>query len=167
MLSCYLRDENYVGKPRLAVNIKLYNTDGGIIRKAVDILERLGLRYYLKEREQKPMMMESGKRYGAAAPMLSILVSKMDDSYRLAKLLRPWTFGEKGARLDLIIQFLARRIEKIAANGGNYRNAYLDKGDISIVCEFYRRFVTRPGNNKVLVEGLLNEHEQPSCVVVG
>jgi len=161
MLSCFVRDER--AKPKVGVEIKLYNTDGGIIKKAVDIIERLGLRYHLRERSQKPMKMESGAKYGSAAPMIALTVKNLACAYSLAKLLRPWMFGEKGHRLDLMIQYLARRLEKIKENGGNFRNIALDYGDVSIVADFYKRFVKRPGHNRHLVEGLLNECEQSAA----
>lgn len=158
MLSCWVRKDE--AKPKIGVEIKLYNTDGGIIKKAVDVIERLGLKHHLSEREQKPMKMENGSKYGAADPMMSLTVKRLDSAYALAKLLRPWMFGEKGHRLDLIIQYLARRLKKIQENGGDFQWVKLDHGDVSIVVDFYRRFVKRPGHNRALVEGLLNEYEQ-------
>jgi hypothetical protein len=160
-LSCYIRSERQ-STPKVGVEIKLYNTDAGIIRKATDILERLGLSFHLGERAQPPMMMASGEKYGGRDPMLTLTVKRMESAYLLAKLLRPWMFGDKGARLDLIVQYLARRIEKFDMVGGMLigRRVPLDREDTRLVVDFYRRFVTRPGHNRHLVEGLLNEYEQ-------
>ena len=161
-LSCHIRKKG--AKPKVGVEIKLYNTDGGIIKKAVDVVERLGLGYYLNERPQKPMQMKGGQNYGAQDPMLSLTVKNLGDAYRLGKILRPWVFGDKGNRLDLMIQYLARRLKKIHDNGGNFRNVPLDEGDLRLVVEFYRKHVKRPGHNRKFVEGLLNEHEQPAAI---
>lgn len=160
-LTCHVRSEK-CKQPKIGVEIKLYNTDAGIIRKAVDIYERLGLAYYLTEREQKPMRMASGQKYGGRDPMLMVSVKRMQPAFFLAKLVRPWMFGDKGARLDLMIQYLARRIDKFEKVGGvlKERRTPLEREDIEIVVDFYNKFVTRPGHNRKLVEGLLNEYER-------
>jgi len=162
-LSCFIRNERHKSKPKIGVEIKLYNTDAGIIKKAVDIVERLGLKYYLSERAQKPTKKPGDEKYSGQDPTLFLIVKRLQSAYLLAKLLRPWIFGDKGHRLDLIIQYLARRLKKIADNDGNHRNVCLDYGDISIVVDFYKRFVKRPGHNRKLVEGLLNEYEQSAA----
>lgn len=156
MLSCFARKEG--AKPKMGTEIKIYNTDGGITAKAVDILERLGLSHYIAERKQKPIDLKNGKSYGdKTKPMLAISVKKMKPAYILGKLLHPLMFGEKKHRLSLVIQFLARRLEKIESNGGNYRNLSYDKKDCEIVVDFYKRFVKRPGHNRHLVEAILND----------
>lgn len=156
MLSCYIRDEK-ASKPKVGVEIKLYNTDGGIIAKAVDIITQLNLSHYMAERTQKPMDMMNGKSYGNDKTMLSVSVKNLGDAYLLGKIIRPWMFGEKALRLDLVVQYLARRLSKIEDNGGNFRNVYLDRGDCELIVDFYRRFVKRPGHNRHLVEALLND----------
>lgn len=165
MLSCFVRSGKH-DKPKIGVEIKLYNTDAGIIRKATDIIERLELSFHLGERAQKPMKMATGEKYGGRDPMLILTVKRMQSAYLLAKLIRPWMFGDKGARLDLMIQYLARRIEKFDEVGGMLkgRRTPLDKEDIQLVADFYRRFVKRPGHNRKMVEGLLNEYEQSSSL---
>lgn len=154
-LSCYVRNEKVT--PKVGVEIKLYNTDAGIIRKATEILERLNLSHHISERAQKPMLMASGEKYGGRDPMLTLTVKRLHDAYLLAKLLRPWMFGDKGNRLDLMIQYLARRLAKMEKQG---KTVSLDRGDLELVVKFYRKHVTHPGHNRHLVEGLLNEHEQ-------
>lgn len=154
MLSCYIRDEK-CAKPKIGTEIKIYNTDAGIIGKVVDILERLNLSHHIGERVQKPMMMESGERYGGKDPMLTISVKRIESAYHLGKLLQPWMFGDKKNRLNLIIQYLARRIEKI---GLHSHNAEIDKGDVELIAKFYRDHVKRPGHNRHLVEKLLRDY---------
>jgi len=155
-LSCYIRSEKSL-KPKIGTEIKLYNTDGGIISKAFDIIERLGLKSYITERSQKPMGMANGKRYGDMTKvMLSISVKNLADAYLLGKLLYPWIAGEKKHRLSLMIQYLARRLKKFEDNNGN-KKIPLDKGDYHLVVDFYKRFVKRPGHNRHLVEAILND----------
>ena len=155
-LSCHIRDERST-KPKIGSEIKLYNTDAGIIAKAKDIIERLGLKSYMTERTQIPMDMRNGKSYGDHTKvMLSISVKNIDGAYCLGKLLYPWMFGEKKHRLSLMIQYLARRIAKFDENDGNKRIP-LDKGDCQLVVDFYKKFVIRPGHNRHLVEAILND----------
>ena len=155
-LSCYVRNEKGT-KPKIGNEIKLYNTDAGVIAKATDIIERLGLKKYLYERAQIPMEMKDGKVYGDTSRiMLSVSVKNINDAYLLGKLLHPWMFGEKQHRLALMIQYLARRIEKFKENNG-YKRIPLDKGDCELIVEFYKRFVKRKGHNRHLVEAILND----------
>ncbi len=150
------------GAMKISVNIKFYNTDAGIIAKVVDILDRLGMGHHVKEREMKPMRRAEGDGfYKPTAPMLTVTVSVLPIAYALAKVLRPWCFGEKGRRLDLAIQYLARRLERAQA-AGKCRTEY-DVGDLRIVSDFYTQFARRPDNNARLLERLLNEHERSAA----
>jgi len=155
-LSCLVRRNG--AKPKMGVELKIYNTDGGIIAKAVSIMERLGISPYVIERTQKTIDMKNGKQYGdKTKPMIAVTVKKLASAYLLGKLLHPMMFGEKKHRLTLVIQFLARRLAKIEAAGGNFRQVCYDKEDCAIVVDFYKRFVKRPGHNRHLVEAILND----------
>ena len=155
MLSCYMREMR--SKPKVGVEIKVYNTDAGIVRKAVDVVQRLGVHYHLGERKQKPITV-NGKTYTSSDPMLTITVKRMADALRLAVILRPWFFGQKGPRLDLIIQYLNGRLDKIDRAQGNKRIP-LYQDDVQLVVDFYRNHV-RVGRNLPLVEGLLRDCAQ-------
>jgi hypothetical protein len=156
MLSCFVRKER--AKPKMGVELKVYNTDGGIISKVVDILERLGLSYHITERTQKPMDMKNNKSYGdLTRPMISVAVKNLGAAYALGKILHPMMSGEKKHRLSLMLQFLARRLSKMEDAEGNRRRVPYDKGDCQIVADFYKRFVKRPGHNRHLVEAILND----------
>ncbi|MDH3981283.1 MAG: hypothetical protein OES84_00105 [Kiritimatiellaceae bacterium] len=156
-LSAYRRSEKE--KPKVGVVIILYNTDAGIIKKAKEVVDRLMLSCHLRERSQKPLARANGEGYGGQDPMFVLKVSKLDSAYLLAKLIRPWCFGQKAARLDLIIEYLSQRLSKIEANGGNFRNVPIDHDDVKIVADFYNQFVKRNKSNRALVAGLLNEYE--------
>lgn len=156
MLSCYIRNDK--ARPKVGIEIKLYNTDGGIITKAINILMRLNLSHYITERPQKKMTMKDGSSYGSSKSMLSVSVKNLGDAYILAKLIYPWMAGEKSKRTALIIQYLANRLKKLESkNDKSSRFVAYDEEDCRLVIEFYRRFVKKPGHNRHLVEGLLRD----------
>lgn len=158
MLTAWARDEK--GAPhslKVSANIVLYNTDGGIIEQALNVLEALQIPFYVKEREQKPMMRPGGGHYMPTAPMLSVLVKTMPGALRLLQRLSPWLYGEKAARARIMIRFLERRLAKIVANDGNYRNVKMDAEDLRCVSEFYG--LTKAGRSPA-VERVLNELER-------
>ena len=157
-LSAHCRKEKPKAMPKVGVEIKFYNTDAGLIAKVVDILERLNVGHYILNRPQKQMEMANGAIYGAKKEMLAVCVKRLTHAYVLAKILRPWFFGEKGHRLDLVIQFLARRYAKTGfTNSGSSKHGEYDKGDIELIQKFYRECVKKPSVNKDLVEGLLRD----------
>ena len=156
-LSCWIRKQGT--KPKIGTEIKIYNTDAGIIKKCADILERLDVGFHVSEREQKPMRTTEGSKYGGVDPMLAVSIKTLPEAYKLGKILQPYMFGDKASRLDLMLQYLARRLKRISDNGGNFRNCLLDYNDCKIVVDFYRKFVKKPGHNRKLVEGLLNDYK--------
>jgi len=154
-LSMWKRDEESGSVPKASVTVKLYNTDAGLVKKAVEIIRRLGIAPYIKEREQKPMQKPGGEgHYCSPDPMLVVTVSKLEASLVLLKTLRPWLFGNKAARADLMIAFLEQRLAKHEAHG--VKRVPYDGEDIRLVADFYSRF-TRVGIPPA-VEGLLNEY---------
>lgn len=134
MLGEWKRDDKH--DPKIGVQVKLYNTDAQIIRKAMAILDAEGITYHLKERELKPMLKPGGEAYQSPNPMLTITVSKLASVERLVSLLEPWTFGEKRHRLLLVRDYTRRRAEKIARAGGNFRAVPIDEGDKRLVRDF-------------------------------
>ena len=85
--------------PKVGLQVKLYNSDAGIIRKAASILERLAVGYHLKERDMPPMSKPGGiGHYAPTAPMLTMTVSKLDAVYKIVTAIRPWLFGEASMR---------------------------------------------------------------------
>ncbi len=148
-------NRNNSPKPKIGVQIKIYNTDGGIARKAVEILEKLGVGHYVQEREMKPIAMAGGKKYGGRDPMITITVSNLQQAYDLGLRLQPWMFGDKAARMDLVLKYLKRRIAKGLLRG---RTIPLDNEDLALVGEFYDRFVTKPGNNGPQLKKFLNDY---------
>ncbi len=134
-LSTWQRSEGQA--PKIGVQVKLYNTDAGIIQKAVAILESSGITYHVGERDQKPMLKPGGEgHYASPKSMLTITVSRLASVEKLIKLLEPWTFGEKRHRLALIRLYVERRVQKIAQAGGNFRAVSIDDEDREIVAQF-------------------------------
>ncbi len=146
---------------KVQTTIVIYNTDAGIIRQALSILDAMDIAYYVREREQKPMLHEGGK-YLPTAPMLIVLVKTLTGSLKLLTSIRPWLFGDKAARAEIMLQYLTRRLERIKANGDNHRNVKMDKEDFEIVSKFYR--LTKRSNENT-VKRVLNELER--CTTAG
>lgn len=144
-------------QPKVGLQVKIYNSDAGIIRKAASILELLTVGFHLKEREMPPMLKPDGEgHYTPKAPMLTLTVSKLAAVKDLLEKIRPWLFGEKSARADLMLQFLNKRFERTHEKGVYMRKHY-NADEIRIVLAFYK--VGRRGDIK-MVERVLNELEQ-------
>jgi LAGLIDADG-like domain len=149
-----------VRSPKVAVTIKVYNTDAKLIQKCRSIIRKLEIEPYLKEREQKPMLKKGGGEYVSHDPMLTLTVSKQQCAKRLLNAIRPHLFGDKATRADLMIEYLDMRIAKIEANGGNFRKLDVGPDEYRIVEQFYT--LTRNGSSPAVQrikskEGLLNE----------
>jgi hypothetical protein len=147
-------------KPKVGLQVKVYNSDAGIIRKAVSLLEMLAIGHHLKEREMPPMAKPGGDGvYAPTAPMLTVTISKLDCVYRVLKAIRPWIFGEKSARADLMLAFLEKRFERTHASG-EYQRRHYNADEIRIVYQFYKN--GRRGD-LTTVERVLNELEQSAA----
>ena len=150
-------------KPKVGLKVLIYNSDAGIVKQAVSIFTRMEVGYHLRERELPPMLKPGGEgHYAPTAPMLIIVVSKLTEVDCILRSIRPWLYGEKAARADLMLQFLKRRFEKFASRMGK-RAAY-DAGDIRLVLEFAKKG-RRQGTE--LIETVLNELEQNTIKIDG
>lgn len=153
-LSAWSRGAGNPSDRKVGFNLKIYNTDALIIKKCVSILDRLNIGLHLKEREQKPMLRPDGNgHYSSPDPMLTITVSQFDAALALVRTIKPWLFGQKAARADLLQRYLTRRAEKFAAANG-YKRLKLDDGDWALVREFST--LSRVKHQPALV-GVLNE----------
>lgn len=146
-------------RPKIGLQVKIYNSDAGIIRKAASVLELLAVGYHLKERDMPPMAKPGGQgEYAPTAPMLTLTVSKLSAVDSILKRIRPWLFGEKAARADLMLKFLARRFAKYETKSMGKRAAY-DADDVRLVLAFAKN-----GRGDVkTVERVLNELEQSTA----
>jgi hypothetical protein len=141
---------------KVQTSIMVYNTDAGIINQVLAVIDSMGVSYYVKEREQKPMKHEGGY-YMPTSSMLCVLVKSLSNSVKLLTAIRPWLYGDKAARADIMLRYLTRRVAKIEANGGNHRNLKMDAEDFSSVAEFYT--ITKRSNPNT-VKRVLNELER-------
>ncbi len=158
MMGLWQREENR--KPKVGLQVKVYNSDAGIIRKCAEILESIAIGFHLKEREMPPVARPDGEgSYRANAPMLTLTVSRLDSVDRVLKAIRPYLFGEKAARADLMMSFLERRFAKFESESMGKRAPY-DADDLRIVLRFTQG--TRRGDVKT-VERVLNELEQSAA----
>jgi hypothetical protein len=147
-------------RPKIGLQIKIYNSDAGIIRKAASILELLAIGFHLKERDMPPMAKFGGAgQYAPTAPMLTLTVSNLSAVRCVLQAISPWLFGEKAARAELMLKFLARRFAKYETKSLGKRAAY-DAGDVRLVLQFLK--TGRRGDIKT-VERVLNELEQSAA----
>lgn len=163
-LGAWKINEGDAGKNlRLRSYIIIYNTDANIIKKSIEIINRMGINPHISERAQKPMLKATGEgHYKSSEPMLRITVKNLSDIERLLTRLRPWLFGNKAPRADLMLEYVAKRQARIKAANGNYRVPY-GKEEMEVIDRFYKT-QTRVGKANAL-EGLLNEHEQNTPLV--
>lgn len=156
MLSAFVRNEKGAN-PKIGLEVKIYNTDAYLIDACLGIIRRLSIEPYILERAQKPMRKPKGEGvYEVRDSMISLIVKRLDDVYKLLALIKPWLLGQKRKRAEIMLSYLDRRFEKFEQAGGNRRQPY-DVGDIKLVKRFYE--LTRPGSN-ASVDRLLNELEQ-------
>lgn len=165
MMSLWQRNERGGQKPKVGLTVKIYNSDAGIIRKAASILELLAVGYHLKERDMPPMAKAGGDgHYAPTAPMLTLTISRLSFVAAVLRAIRPWLFGEKAARADLMLQFLDRRFVKFEIKGSGAqrmgKRAPYDADDIRLVLTFAQN--GRRGDVKA-VERVLNELEQSTA----
>lgn len=141
---------------KVQTSIMVYNTDAGIIKQVLNVFDQMGVSYYVREREQKPMKHEGGY-YTSTSNMLCVLVKGLQGGMKLLTAIRPWLYGDKAARADIMLRYLTRRFEKIQANGGNFRQIKMDAEDFQNVADFYK--LTKRSNPET-VKRVLNELER-------
>ena len=143
-------------QPKVGLKVIVYNSDAGIMKQVVSILSRLMIGHHIRDRELPPMRKASGDgHYSPTAPMLIVTIGKLSAVYDVLKAIRPWLYGDKAARADLMLQFLERRSKK-----NNGKRTQYDAGDIRIVLEFARMGRRQ---STALIEGVLNELEQSTA----
>lgn len=155
MLRQQARSEREKGNrvPKITVEIRIYNTDARLIKKCVEIVRRMDIEPCLEEREQKPMLRRGGGEYKSVDPMLVVKITKPACAIVFLRHVRPWLFGSKADRADLMIEYLERRLGRIAAEGKDARAVPLDETDFDVVQRF--QALQRYGRNRT--EGVLNE----------
>jgi len=147
-LSAWNRLDNHASRnPKIAVSIKIYNTDAALISRCRDILKGIGVEPYMKEREQKPMLKHDGsKQYKSVDPMLTLTVSKLSSAQKALTCLTPYLFGDKRIRAEIMLEYLDKRLSRQKENSGNFRNLRYQDDEIALVKKFYT--LTRPGQTK-------------------
>lgn len=147
---------------KIAVHIQIYNTDAGIIWKVAEIIEKLGITPHITEREQKALQMEGRPAYLTKDSLLTLRLGKVREALRFLEAVRPWMFGDKGKRADLMLKFLRRRISALSHRGhngqqGGFRPSY-DAEDWRTLKEFLA--LGGRSTKHEVVERVLNEYEQ-------
>ena len=152
-------DDRYL---KIAVHISIYNTDAGIILKAAEIVEKMGISPHIKEREQKPLQIEGRPGYLTKDSLFIVRIRKLREALTFLEAIRPWLFGDKAKRADLILKFIRRRVAVIEGAGhngtqGGFRPSY-DVHDWQTMSEFLALGGRSTKND--LVARVLNEFEQ-------
>ncbi len=105
--------------PKIGLMVCIYNTDALLIKQCLHVLRGLNTRYHLsedtKERLQARHDAEGGQKLQVNRNMLRLKVSRFTDTFILLKRLRPWLYGEKSARADIMLEYLEMRLEKMEA----------------------------------------------------
>lgn len=148
MMRTQARSEREKGNriPKISTEIRIYNTDACLIRKCIEIIRRMDIEPCIEEREQKPMPKPGGGEYTSVDPMLALKIAKPTQAIVFLRHIRPWLFGSKADRADLIIEYLARRLSRIAAAGKDPRGVPYNEDDFSTVQRFFA--LTRPGKKR-------------------
>lgn len=139
--------------PKIATEIRIYNTDARLIKKCVEIIRSMNIEPCIEEREQKPMLKPGGGHYVSVDPMLTVKIRKPTQAAAFLRCIRPYLFGNKADRADLMIEFLERRLARIAAAGKDPRGVPYSDADFEVVERFHA--LTRPGRKAA--GGVLNE----------
>ena len=142
-------------KPKLSFGIMLYNTDALIIKKAVEIMRLMGFEPNIIEKTQKPMMKADGSgHYFSRDPMLVVRIRTMTDILSFLTKLRPYLFGQKSARADLIMQLIKRRLDaRSKAIGNSPRHNPVTEEDYELI----RRYCELPGTRTKALQRVLND----------
>ena len=160
MMSLWQRNDGPDRRPKVGLQVKVYNSDAGIMRQVASILERLAVGFHLRERDMPPMLKPEGQGYYMpVAPMLTATISRLSSVHHILTAIRPWLFGDKAARADLMLKFLERRFAKFEDDSMGKWAPY-DAGDIRLVLQFAQK--GRRADTK-MVERVLNELEQDAA----
>lgn len=151
MLRAQARSERALGNkvPKIETQIRIYNTDARLIRKCIEIIRGLDIEPNIEERIQKPMPKRDGGEYRSVDPMLAIKIAKPTLAHRFLTRIRPYLYGQKADRADLMLEYLTRRLQRIEESGKDPRGVPLDQNDFDVVKRF--QALTRPGK-KALAE---------------
>lgn len=89
--------------PQLRAGIDVSNTDPALIVKANKIFSDMGVNMHVREYTNKK---------GSTKPVFQISTARADYVKTICESLYPYLFGEKKARVDLVLNFVNSRLEK-------------------------------------------------------
>lgn len=145
--------------PKIGLKVLVYNTDALLIKQCLHIFNRSNIRYHLeedtKERLQSRQDAEGGQKLTVNRNMLRLKVSRFADTLILLKRLRPWLYGEKSARADIMMEYLETRLRKMEAVGGTTKIP-IGNEELSIAKKY---FSTTSAKTPKHIRGVLNDCE--------
>lgn len=137
------------------LHLQVVNSDSAIIKKAKDILLKLGIEPHLYERENVPIYKKDGNCYhNPTKTLISLSISKMSKIHSILTLIEPFMAGEKKTRASLIREFIDRRLSRKGdqtVDGPSWYDAY----DWGLVNKFYE---INGGKLLPEVRQFLNDH---------
>lgn len=143
---------------RVTPRIIITNTDKALIEKCVSILDRFGVGKWV--RHTKPNNITHGKLINKSFKEITyIYIDGFKRMQKLLNVLAPHFGGEKKARIDILLEFINRRMDT-AERTERQQNFQYDKGDIELMLKFLK--LTRT-HNYDKIAGMLNEftHDAP------
>lgn len=134
------------------------NTDGAILERVADLLERLtGCAPYINEFKKSPVYKADGTTYlNPKTSILNISVGRMASILIVLNAILPHMVGDKAARARLMIKFIERRMSRKGEHT-KHGSSWFDGYDWDTVAQFYK-IKNKPIPPEVL--GLLNEQER-------
>jgi hypothetical protein len=135
------------------VQVTMGNTDGGIVKKYIDLLRKIGINPYVVER----MPNQHGH---LIRPIVYATISRMEHIKKLLEILEPNLAGEKKHRAKIMIEFVTKRISS--------KRGWYTKSDFEIVSRFKdpQRTYASPGNGMICSELSGDRKNSPETMAV-
>jgi hypothetical protein len=94
--------------------------------------------------------------------LFTVKIMKLREAEHLLGTLRPWLFGDKANRADIMLKFLRRRIASLTGVGHNGMHGGFRPGYDAEDWRTLKEFMSLGGRSTKMsfVEGVLNEFEQ-------
>lgn len=137
------------------IGIAIVNTDGGIIKRCVEIIRKIGIEPYLNEQQTQALYKRDGTEYrNKLKTLVYVRVGKMAQVKRVLELIAPYLAGEKKSRAELMIEFIDRRMShkgERTKHGSSWYEGY----DWYLVKQFYD---ISGGKLPTEVQAILNDY---------
>lgn len=141
---------------RVTPKVIITNSDKLLIEKCVEILTKLGIGKYVMHTAPN-----NGSFTNSTKDMTYIHISGLKRVKKLLETLKSCLYGEKQHRLNRLLKFINRRLEK-SDSTGKKTNFYYDEEDVKNIMHFLE--LTR-SKNISSISRLLNDYTQKQQTV--